>query len=50
MVRGWGVREANDSLLPFNYGRNLVIGLAVIWLVALGEVARRMYVQRRHHP
>ncbi len=50
MVRGWGVRSANDSLLPFNYGRNLVIGLVVIWLVAMAEVARRVYVQRRHQP
>lgn len=41
LVRGWGRREANPSLLPLDYGRNLVVALLVVWVVALGDVARR---------
>ena len=36
-VRGYGRRASNPSALPFEYGRNLVILLAVIWTgVVLG--------------
>lgn len=47
LVRGWGRRSANPSLLPFDYGRNVAIGLAAIWVIALGDVARRILVRRR---
>ena len=47
LVRGWGRRAANPSLLPLDYGRNLVIALLVIWLVALGDVVRRILLRRR---
>jgi len=47
LVRGWGRRDANPSLLPFDYGRNLVVAVAVIWGVALADVVRRTVQQRR---
>jgi hypothetical protein len=47
LVRGWGRRSANPSLLPFDYGRNVVIGVAVIWVVALAEIVRRLVVHRK---
>jgi hypothetical protein len=47
LVRAWGRRIANPSLLPYDYGRNVVIGVAVIWAVALAEIVRRVVVARR---
>lgn len=47
LVRGWGRRSANPSLLPLDYGRNVAIGIAVIWTVALADVVRRVVVHRR---
>jgi hypothetical protein len=42
-LRGYGHRASNPSALPFHYGRNLVIVLAVIWVsVAAATVARRL--------
>ena len=42
-LRGYGYRASNPSALPFHYGRNLVIVLAVIWVsVAAATVARRL--------
>jgi hypothetical protein len=47
LVRGWGRRAANPSLLPLDYGRNVAVGLAVIWALALADVVRRVVVHRR---
>ena len=47
LVRGWGRRSANPTLLPLDYGRNVVIGLVVIWVVALADIARRLVIRRR---
>jgi hypothetical protein len=47
LVRGWGRRTANPSLLPFDYGRNVAIGVAVIWVVAFAEIVRRIVASRR---
>ncbi len=47
LVRGWGRRSANPSLLPYDYGRNVLIGLAVIWAVALLEIGRRLLLRKR---
>lgn len=42
-LRGYGYRASNPSALPFHYGRNLVIVLAIIWAsVAAATVARRL--------
>lgn len=41
LVGGYGRHERNDSTLPLDYSRNLVIVLAVIWVgVAVGAVVR----------
>jgi hypothetical protein len=31
LVRGYGEREANPTLLPLPYGRNLAVALALVW-------------------
>jgi hypothetical protein len=42
-VRGYGYRASNPSALPFHYGRNLIILLAVIWVsVTAATVAGRL--------
>lgn len=47
LVRAWGRRAANPTLLPLDYGRNVVIALVVIWVVALADIIRRVVVHRR---
>lgn len=47
LVRGWGRRAANPSLLPFDYGRNVVVGLVAIWVVAAAAIVVRAVVRRR---
>jgi hypothetical protein len=42
LVRRWGKRPTNPSTLPLEYGRNLVIILAVIWALAAIVVVRRI--------
>jgi len=39
LVRGYGRRATVPSALPLDYGRNLVLGLAVIWIVVVAVVA-----------
>ncbi|WP_157987913.1 hypothetical protein [Jiangella endophytica] len=34
VVRGWGRSPSVPSALPLNYGRNLAVVLAVVWLAA----------------
>lgn len=46
LVRRWGARAANPSLLPLDYGRNVAVGVAVIWAVALADLARRIVAGR----
>jgi hypothetical protein len=42
-LRGYGYRASNPSALPFQYGRNLVIVLAAIWVsVATATLGRRL--------
>lgn len=40
LVQGWGRRDAVPSALPLDYGRNLVVTLAVLWVVVLLAVVR----------
>jgi Na+/melibiose symporter-like transporter len=47
LVRRWGAREANPSLLPLDYGRNLVVALAVVWALTATVVAARLVRDRR---
>jgi hypothetical protein len=42
LVRRWGARSANPSLLPLDYGRNVVVGLVLIWLVTAAVVVIRL--------
>jgi hypothetical protein len=35
LVRGYGERTANPTLLPLPYGRNLAIALALVWAVVV---------------
>jgi hypothetical protein len=42
LVRRWGARSANPSLLPLDYGRNVVLGLVLIWLVTAAIVVIRL--------
>jgi hypothetical protein len=47
LVRRWGERPANPSLLPLDYSRNLVAALVVVWLVAGADLVRRVAARRR---
>ena len=47
LVRRWGRRETNSSTLPLNYGRNLTIVIAVVWLVAAVVIGRRIHTAKR---
>jgi len=40
LVRGYGSRGTNKTALPLNYGRGLLLLVAVVWLV-VGVVAFR---------
>jgi hypothetical protein len=50
LVRRWGARESNPSLLPLDYGRNLVVGLVAIWVVTASIVTARAVAGRRRQP
>jgi hypothetical protein len=47
LVRRWGARESIPSLMPLDYGRNLVLGLCAIWAATAGVVAWRVVRRRR---
>jgi hypothetical protein len=47
LVRGYGERASNPTLLPLDYGRNLVIALVLVWLVVGFVVACRAAWMRR---
>ncbi len=46
-ARRYGARPDNPTVLPVDVGRNLVILLAAIWLLAALDVARRVVGARR---
>lgn len=41
LVRQWGASPSNPSVLPLDYGRNLVAVLAAIWLAVAFVLVRR---------
>lgn len=41
LVRRWGQRPTNSSTLPLEYGRNLVVILAGVWVLAGAAVVLR---------
>lgn len=45
-VRGYGRNESNPTILPQDYGRGLLIVLAVVWIVVAGLVALRLWKPR----
>ncbi|RIQ20377.1 hypothetical protein [Jiangella rhizosphaerae] len=47
VVRGWGRSPSVPSALPLDYGRNLLVVLALIWLVAGVVAAARWRRERR---
>jgi hypothetical protein len=47
LVRGYGERDANPSLLPLPYGRNLAIALVLVWVVVVGATAISRVVRTR---
>ena len=46
LLHRWGRRPTNSSTLPLEYGRNLVIIVAIVWTVALSTTIVRV-VRRR---
>jgi hypothetical protein len=42
LVRGYGLATHNPTSEPHNYARNLLIVLAVVWLVAAATAIRRV--------
>jgi hypothetical protein len=50
LVRRLGARESNDSALPLDYGRNLLVVLAVVWVGAALVVAGRLLGRRVRRP
>lgn len=46
-LRGYGLRAANPSILPHDYGRHVAIVLALTWSVAVALVAVRLVRERR---
>ena len=42
LVRGYGLAANNPTSLPYNYGRNLVVVLGVVWAVTAVAVALRL--------
>ncbi len=46
-VQRWGARPLTPSALPLNYGRGLMIVIAVVWLVAAAVIAQRVRIARR---
>jgi hypothetical protein len=41
LAQGWGRRSDNPTLLPIDYTRNLVVTLAVVWMLCLATVVVR---------
>ncbi len=49
LVRRWGRRPGNSSTLPLDYGRNLAIVIAVVWLLAAVVIVRRVRRPNERH-
>ena len=47
LIHRWGRRPTNSSTLPLNYGRNLTIVIATVWLLAGVVIIRRVRAGRR---
>ncbi len=47
LIRRWGRRPTNSSTLPLDYGRNLAIVIAVVWLLAGVVTVRRVRAKDR---
>ena len=47
LIRRWGRRPTNSSTLPLDYGRNLAIVIAVVWLLAGVVTVRRVRAKAR---
>ena len=50
LVRRYGARSTIPSALPLDYGRNLVVSLVVIWVVAIAAAAVLVVRDRRAAP
>jgi hypothetical protein len=46
LVRRWGERPSNPSALPQSYGRNVVVLLAVVWVVGFAVSGVRAWRSR----
>jgi hypothetical protein len=46
LVQGWGRRAANPSALPLDYGRNLIVVLALCWITVGSAIAIRTWRRR----
>lgn len=47
LLRAFGRRAANPSILPLDYGRNVVVVLAIVWVAALAVVGVRLVRRSR---
>jgi hypothetical protein len=47
LLRGFGRRESNPSILPLDYQRNVVVLLVTVWVVAAVVVGVRIVRDRR---
>ena len=47
LVRRYGARPRNPSLLPLDYGRNLLLVLALVWAVVAVSLVRTAILRRR---
>jgi hypothetical protein len=47
LLRAFGRRESNPSILPLDYGRNVAIVLLLIWLGAAALAAVKLVERRR---
>ena len=47
LIRRWGRRPTNSSTLPLDYGRNLAIVIAIVWLLAGVVTVRRVCAKDR---
>jgi hypothetical protein len=47
LVRGYGRAANNPTSLPHNYGRNLFLVVAAVWLVTVAVAAVRRWPSRR---
>ena len=46
LITAWGRRAGNSSTLPLNYAHNVLIVVALVWIVALGLIAKRAVTAR----